>query len=101
MQCLAENAVKYESDLKHTTTARARAEDKEKKAWGELRVAEDKLRAVRDDLQVVRDELHVVRDKLHIKATTLSRVSQEASEAVSSVERLIEECHGLREYLQR
>ena len=93
--------MKYESDLKHTTTAKARAEDKEKKAWGELRVAEDKLRAVGDELQVVRDELHVVRDKLHIKATTLSRVSQEASEAVSSVERLTEECHGLRKYLQK
>ena len=91
----------YESDLKHTTTEKARAEDKEKKAWGELRVAEDKLRVVRDELQVVRDELHVVRDKLHIKATTLSRVIQEASELMSSVERLTEEFHGLREYLQR
>ena len=86
--------MKYESDLKHTTTAKARAEDKENKASSELRVAEDKLRAVRD-------ELHMIRDKLHIKATTLSRVSQEASEAVSSVERLTEECHGLHEYLQR
>ena len=91
----------YESDLKHTTTEKARAEDKEKKAWGELRVTEDKLRVVRDELQVVRDELHVVRDKLHIKATTLSRVIQEASELMSSVERLTEEFHGLREYLQR
>ena len=34
MQRLAEDAVKYESDLKHTTTAKARAEDKEKKARG-------------------------------------------------------------------
>ena len=32
MQCLAEDAVKYESDLKHTMTAKARAEDKENKA---------------------------------------------------------------------
>ena len=39
MQCLAEDTVKYESDLKHTTTAKALAEDKEKKAWGEMRVA--------------------------------------------------------------
>ena len=93
--------MKYESDLKHTTTAKAKAEDKEKKAWGELRVAEDKLRAVRDELQVVRDELHMVQDKLHIKATTVSRVIQEASEAVSSAERLTEEFHGLHEYLQR
>ena len=96
VQCLAEDIVKYESDLKHTTTTKARAEDKEKKARGELRVAEDALRAVRDELQVARDELHVVRDELRFKATTLSRVSQEASEAVNSVEHLAEECHGLR-----
>ena len=78
-----------------------RAEDKEKKARGEMRVAEDALQAVRDELQVARDELHVVRDKLCVKATTLSRVIQEASEAVSSVERLTEECHGLHGDLQR
>ena len=45
---------------------------------------------------MARDELHMVRDKLCIKATTLSRVSQEASKAVSSVESLTEGCHGLR-----
>ena len=100
MQCLTEDAVKYESDLKHTTTAKVRAQDKEKKAWGELRVAEDELRAVRDELQVARDKLHVVRDELRIKGTTLSRVSKEASEAVSSMERLSKECHGLRGDLQ-
>ena len=31
-------------------TAKAWAEDKEKKAWGELKVVEDALRAVRDEL---------------------------------------------------
>ena len=43
MQRLVEDAVKYESDLKHTMTVKVRAEDKEKIARGELRVAEDKL----------------------------------------------------------
>ena len=87
------------ADLKHTTTAKVRAEDKEKKAWGELRVTEDELRAVRNELQVARDELRVVRDELRIKATILSQVNQEAFEVVSSVERLTEEFHGLREDL--
>ena len=50
---------------------------------------------------MAKDELHVVRDELRIKATMLSRVSQEASEAVSFVECLTEECHGLRGDLQR
>ena len=101
VQCLGEDAVKYKSDLKHTTTAKARAKDKEKKARGELRVAEDALREVRDELQVARDELHVVQDELRVKATTLSPVSQDPSKAMSSVERLIVECHGLRGDLQR
>ena len=94
MQCLAEDVVKYESDLKHTTTAKVRAQDKEKKAQGELRVAEDKLWVVRDELQVARDELR-------IKATILNRVSKEASEVVSFMECLTEECHGLRGDLQK
>ena len=101
MQRLAEDAVKYESDLKHTTIVKARAEDKANKARDELRVAEDELRAVRDEVQVARDELHVVRDELLIKATTLSRVSQEASKAMSSMERLTKEFHELCRDLQR
>ena len=86
--------MKYESDLKHTTTSKARAEDKQKKARGELRVTKNELRAVRDELQVARDELC-------IKATILSRVTQEDSKAVRSMERLTEGCHGLRGDLQR
>ena len=101
MQRFAEDAVKYESNLKHTMTVKAQDEDKEKKARGKLRVAEDELRVIRDELQVAKDEIHVVRDKLRIKATTLSWVSQEASEVVSSVERLTKEFHGLRGDLQR
>ena len=50
MQCLTEDVMNYESNLKHTTTAKVRAKDKEKKARGELRVAEDELRAVREEL---------------------------------------------------
>ena len=42
--------MKYESDLKHTTTAKARAKDKEQKARGELRVVEDELWVVKDEL---------------------------------------------------
>ena len=60
VQRLTEDVVKREYDLKHTSTARARAKDKEKKARGELRVAEGELRAARDELHVARDELHVV-----------------------------------------
>ena len=50
---------------------------------------------------MARDELHMVRDEMCINTTTLSRVSQEAFRAVSSMEHLTEECHGLRGDLQR
>ena len=39
--------MKHRSDLKHASTARARAEDKEKKARKDLKVAEDELRLFR------------------------------------------------------
>ena len=59
-----------------------------------MRVADEEQRAVKDELQVAKD-------KLRIKAMILSRVGQEALEAMSSVECLNEECHGLCGDLQR
>ena len=55
--------MRYKSDLEHTSTVKSRVEEQEKKARGELRVAEDELWAVRDELQVSRDKLHVVQDQ--------------------------------------
>ena len=48
---MTEEVVKLKSDLRHTMTARARAEGREEKAWDSLRVAEVELREVRDGLQ--------------------------------------------------
>ena len=75
-------------------TARARAEDKEKKTRKDLRVAEDELRLTREELQVVKGDLRV-------KVTTLDRVFQEALEAGNSMERLTEELGKLRADLER
>ena len=54
-----------------------------------------------NELRVTREELHAARDELCNKAALLDRARREASEAVSSIERLTEECHGLRGDLQR
>ena len=51
MQNMTKEVVKLRSDLKHTTTARARAEGREEKARDGLRVAEGELWEVRDRLQ--------------------------------------------------
>ena len=45
--------------------------------------------------------LRAARDELRNKAALLDRARREASEVVSSIERLTEECHGLRGDLQR
>ena len=91
---LNEELVKHKSDLRHTLMARARAEDKEKKARKDLRVAEDKLRLAKEELQAVKGDLCV-------KVTTLDRVRQEALEAGSSMERLTEELGKLQGDLER
>ena len=136
VQNMTEEAVNLKSDLRHTMSARARAESREEKAWDSLKVAEvelrgvmdglqatqddllearDRLKAAQTELQVVRDELQssenelrapreelrVAKDELHNKAMLLDGAHRKASEAVSSVERLTEECHGLRGDLQR
>ena len=128
---MTEEAVKLQSDLKHTTSAHARAEGREdeannylRTAEGELREVQDELRAVQNDLRDAKDglqstqyelqmvkeellasqgklrgskeELRVANDKLRDKTTLLDGARREASEAVSSAERLTEECRGLR-----
>ena len=48
---MTEEALKPKSDLRHTMSARARAESREKKARDSLKVAEVELRGVMDGLQ--------------------------------------------------
>ena len=48
--------MKHRFDLKHTSMARARVEDKERKARKDLRVTEDELRLAREELEVVKGD---------------------------------------------
>ena len=86
---MIEDVAGYKYDLKHTSTAKARAEDGEKKAIEGLRVVEDELWVVKEEFQAAREELCT-------KAAALDRALREASEAESSVERLVEEYSVLR-----
>ena len=79
-------------------------------AQNDLRVARDGLQAAQTKLQVVRkelqssqnelrvalEELQAARDERRNKAVLLDRACLEASEFESSIERLTDECHGLR-----
>ena len=78
VQRMTEEVEKLKFHLKHTTSARARAESREdevrnsltaveselREVWGELRVAQDDLAETRDGLQSAQYELQVVRDEL-------------------------------------
>ena len=50
---MTEEAVKLMPDLKHTMSARARADGKEDEAKNSLRATEVELREVRDELRAV------------------------------------------------
>ena len=86
--------MKHRSDLKHASTARVQAEDKEKKARKDAKVVED-------ELQLAREELQAVKGNLCAKVTALDRVRRETLEAGNSVERLTEELGKLRMDLER
>ena len=131
VQRMNEEAVKLKSDLKHTMSARARAEGREDETRNILRAAEAELREVRGELRAVQndlvetrdglqsaqfelqmardevltsqselrgsqEELRVAKDELRSKTALLDGARHEASEAISSAERLTEECRGLR-----
>ena len=56
--------MKLESDLKHTTSARARAEGREYETRNSLRAATVELREVRDELRAIQSDLNEARDGL-------------------------------------
>ena len=56
--------MKLKSDLKHTTSACARAESREDEARNNLRAVEVELQEVRDELRAVQNDLLEVRDGL-------------------------------------
>ena len=61
----------------------------------------DELFTSQSELRGSSEELHAARDELHNKTVLLDGAHCETSEAISSVERLTEECHGLQGDLHR
>ena len=66
MQHLSEDVAMHSSNLKHTLTAKSRAEEQEKKTRDELRAAAYEVRMVEDELQIATEELKTVRGELQI-----------------------------------
>ena len=77
------------------------AKDGLEAAQTELQAVRDELQSSQNELRVTRVELRAARDELPNKAALLGGAHREASKAVSFIEHLTEECHGLRGELQR
>ena len=71
------------------------AKDGLEAAQTEFQVVRDELQSSQNELRVTREELRAARDELRDKATLLDGACREASKAMSSIERLTEECHRL------
>ena len=66
IQSLTDDVLGYKSNMKHTSTAKARAEDRETKAI-------EGLRSVEDELWVVKEEFQAIREEMCTKAAALDR----------------------------
>ena len=66
-----------------------------------LQMVKDELFTSQSELHGSREELGAARDELRNKTAQLDEARREASEVVSFVERLTDECHGLRGDLHR
>ena len=72
------------------------ARDQLQSAQYELQMVRDELLMSQGELRESKEELRAIKDDLRDKTTLLDEARREANEAVSSVERLNEECRGLR-----
>ena len=57
IQSLTDDVLGYKSDLKHTSIAKARSENKEKKAIEGLRFVEDEVQVVKEEFQAAMEGL--------------------------------------------
>ena len=71
-------------------------EDGLQSAQSELQMVRDELLTSQSELRGSQEELRAAKDELRYKTALLDGARREASEAISSAERLIEECCGLR-----
>ena len=77
VQCMNEEAERLKFDLKHTMSARARAEGREDEVQKSLSAVEGELWGVRDELQVAQNDLAETRDGLQSAQYELQVVRDE------------------------
>ena len=77
VQCMTEEAERLKSDLKHSISARARAEGREDEVRSNLSAVEGKVREVRNVLRVAQNDLAEARDGLQSAQYELQMVRDE------------------------
>ena len=92
--------MKLKSDLKHTTSARSRAEGREDEAWNSLRAAEGELQEAWDDLRAVQNDLMEVRDGLQSAQYELQMVRDELLTSQGELRESKEELRAIKDDLR-
>ena len=100
VQRMTEEAVKLKSDLKHTSSARARAEGREDEARNSLRATEGELREVRDYLRAAQNDLLETRDGLQSAQYELQMVRDELLTSQGELRESKEELHAIKDDLR-
>ena len=100
MQRMTEEAVKLKYDLKHTTSARARAEGREDEARNSLRAIEGELREVRDDFRAAQNGLLEARDGLQSAQYELQMVRDELLTSQGELRESKEELRAIKDDLR-
>ena len=96
IQSLTDDVLGYKSDLKHTSTAKARAEGREKKAIEGLRFVEDELRAVKEEFQATKEKMCAKAEELDRPAERLLKLRARWSAWLRSAVRYVRTSKGGR-----
>ena len=100
VQRMAKEVVKLKSDLKHTTSARARSESREDEAWNSLRAAEGELREGPDELRAAHNDLLEARDGMQSAQYELQMVRDELLTSQGELRESKEELRSVKDELR-
>ena len=100
VQRMTEEAERLKSDLKHTMSARARAEGREDEVRNSLAAVEDELWKVRDELRVVQNDLTKARDGQQSAQYELQTVRDELITSQGELQESKEELRAVNDELR-
>ena len=100
VQRMSEEIVKLKSDLKYTTSARARSEGREDEARNSLRTSEGELWEVQDELRAAQNDLLEARDRLQSAQYELQMVRDELLTSQGELRESMEDLRAVKDELR-